>query len=83
MFEEVDADYLLISYFDDGKGLDKSITEPERIFEKGFTTSAGSGLGLFHIKNILAEENIKGSIQLDQRFTEGIKFKIRIKKNEA
>jgi signal transduction histidine kinase len=83
IFEEADADYLQITYFDDGKGLDKSITEPERIFEKGFTTSSGSGLGLYHIKNILAEDNIKGSIQFDKTFTEGIKFIIRIRKNEA
>lgn len=33
---------------DNGRGLDKSLIEPERIFEKGVTTTRGSGLGLFH-----------------------------------
>lgn len=83
IFEEVDKDCLQITYFDDGKGLDKAITEPDRIFEKGFTTSSGSGLGMYHIKNILSEDNIKGGIQLDKTFKEGIKFIMRIRKNEA
>jgi len=82
-FFQPDADYLDITYFDNGKGLDKSIAEPERIFEKGFTTTSGSGLGLYHIRNLLAEDSMKGSIHIDQTFDSGIKFNIRIRKNEA
>lgn len=82
-FAQSDANYLDISYSDNGKGLDKAITEPERIFEKGFTTTTGSGLGLFHIQSILAEKNIRGSIHIDPSFENGIKFNIRIKRNET
>ena len=41
---------LLIEYIDDGKGLNSSIINENSIFEMGFTTTTGSGLGLYHIK---------------------------------
>jgi len=82
-FNKVNEDTLEICYSDIGPGLAKSIIEPKRIFEKGFTTTTGSGLGLFHVKNILNEENLKGDINIDETYKEGIKFNIRIKKNEA
>lgn len=54
---------LEIVYKDDGDGLDKLIDKPDNIFEKGFTTTKGSGLGLFHIRKIMSEQ--KGTIKVN------------------
>ncbi len=54
---------------DNGKGLDKSIQERMAVFEKGFTTTNGSGLGLFNIANYVRKE-LNGTIELN---TESLK----------
>ena len=61
---------------DDGDGIDGEIAEPERIFEKGFSTTEGSGLGLYHVAYIL--DQMGGSIQLDSSYSSGAKFIITI-----
>lgn len=43
---------LIISFKDDGKGLDNSINI-ENVFDLGVTSTTGSGLGLFHVKEIM------------------------------
>ncbi|OEE58363.1 hypothetical protein A1OS_04150 [Enterovibrio norvegicus] len=70
---------LEISVLDNGKGLDSSIIEPSRVFEKGVTTTRGSGLGLFHSKKQI--EKMGGEIFLpnDQPQT-GFKIIIRLRK---
>lgn len=45
---------------DNGKGISERI-DVERLFEKGFTTTDGAGLGLYHVKQVLGE--MKGSIR--------------------
>lgn len=67
---------LLMEYIDDGKGIDSSIINENSIFEMGVTTTDGSGLGLYHIKELLAE--MKSEI-LVERQPQGIKFLIRFK----
>ena len=44
---------LSITVADDGVGWPKSMEPVERIFEKGVTTTDGSGLGLYHIKQVI------------------------------
>ena len=63
---------------DDGRGLHPSITPHERIFEKGFTMTDGSGLGLYHVRQVLGE--MGGTIQIDESLTRGTGFQIRISK---
>lgn len=66
---------LEICYTDNGDGLDKNIEDPGLIFEKGVTTTRGSGLGLFHVRKIMEEQN--GSIEIDKSYqpeNEGIQF---------
>jgi signal transduction histidine kinase len=64
---------------DNGKGLDKSIIEKSRIFEKGVTTTRGSGLGLFHSKKQV--EKMGGEIFIpEEQPTKGFKIKIRLRK---
>lgn len=53
---------LLIRVTDNGRGLAPG-TNKARIFEMGYTTTQGSGLGLYHVRQVLGE--IGGSIELE------------------
>lgn len=46
---------------DNGRGLARGV-DPGRIFEMGYTTTGGSGLGLYHVRQVLGE--MGGSIDL-------------------
>lgn len=63
---------------DNGKGLDPKIKDPNRIFEKGFTTTDGSGLGLYHVRQVLGE--MQGTIEIGVPDDAGTAFLIRISK---
>ncbi|WP_421797008.1 sensor histidine kinase [Haliscomenobacter sp.] len=69
---------LCLTYRDDGTGLDPKIANPQEIFQRGYTTTRGSGLGMFHIKNILTE--MKSTIYVDTKVESGIEFKINFSK---
>lgn len=75
------GEWLEMHVTDDGRGLDKSITIPSDIFQKGFTTTNGSGIGLYSISQTLKNE-LGGSIICDSeyRFSDEKKgFKLIIK----
>lgn len=59
---------------DDGSGI--KTLENSRIFEKGFSTTEGSGLGLYHVKHII--EQMGGSITLNDNIPHGSQFIIRL-----
>jgi signal transduction histidine kinase len=64
---------------DNGRGFNGRISDIERIFEKGFTTTDGSGLGLFHVRQVLGEMN--GTIgPVRENNQQGASFLIRISK---
>ncbi len=63
---------------DNGVGLDKKIENKEDIFGKGYTTTKGSGLGLYHVKKIINSMN--GSIDIIKNTPKGIIIKIGLKK---
>lgn len=69
---------LQIAFIDDGDGLSHSIQNTDMIFERGFTTTKGSGLGLYHIKQIVA--SMHGSIEAIKNKTKGISLFIRLNK---
>jgi signal transduction histidine kinase len=46
---------------DDGAGWAQDLSHLERIFEKGTTTSNGSGLGLYHVRQVI--ESMGGTIE--------------------
>ncbi len=70
--------YLVVKVTDNGRGISDQI-DPNRIFEKGYTSTNGSGLGLYHAKTQV--EKIGGEIFLDQEQPKrGARFIIRIKK---
>lgn len=54
-------DNLKLIFQDNGKGIDEDIRE--KIFNLGFTTTDGSGMGLSHIVKILGQ--LDGSLKLD------------------
>ncbi len=64
---------------DNGRGFDEKIDDLDRVFEKGFTMTDGSGLGLFHVRHVLGEMN--GTIEANRREDQtGAVFLIRISK---
>lgn len=69
---------LQIEFIDDGDGLSQSISSADMIFERGFTTTKGSGLGLYHIKQIVT--SMHGSIDAVKNKTKGISLLIRLNK---
>lgn len=63
---------------DNAKGFHQRITDLSRVFEKGFTMTDGSGLGLYHVKHVLGEMN--GTIEAERIKGSGAVFLIRISK---
>ncbi|HHR0480901.1 ATP-binding protein [Pseudomonas aeruginosa] len=74
--EDVHSIKILVN--DNGGGVPSEIQPPERIFEKGVTTTSGSGLGLYHVRQLL--ESMQGSISLHDTNEYGCEFLIRIYK---
>jgi signal transduction histidine kinase len=65
-----------IRFKDDGKGIpDKNL---DKIFNFGFTTTDGSGLGLFHINQIISK--MGGSIEVNNKLSKGVEFILGLKK---
>jgi hypothetical protein len=56
--------------------IDKSIID--KIFDFRFTTTKGSGLGLYHVKKVLNQ--MKGDIVVNPKFSKGAGFIITLKK---
>lgn len=67
---------LRIRVTDDGPGFAEDLIDLGRVFEKGFTTSSGSGLGLYHVAQIM--DDLGGSIAA-VRTENGAEFIIRIR----
>jgi signal transduction histidine kinase len=55
-------DTLFLRFTDNGKGLHRDISDVKTIFEKGITTTKGSGLGLYHVANIV--KKMKGDVAI-------------------
>lgn len=65
-----------INVTDDGRGLDSNISDHKRIFEKGFSTTDGSGLGLYHVGYII--DQMGGGIEVNPYYKQGAQFTLRI-----
>lgn len=68
-----------IDFIDDGKGLDSNIIDIDELFEfgKGFT-STGTGVGLYHIKDITVNK-LNGSVSILSEPDSGFTLQIRIR----
>jgi sensor histidine kinase regulating citrate/malate metabolism len=71
-------DEIIILFTDDGKGLDADIVSPKSIFDKGITSTNGSGLGLYHVSQFVNNE-LKGSIEVNTKIKQGFQLKVVLK----
>ena len=70
--------FIRMTVSDNGNGIDKQISDPQSVFEKGVTTTNGSGLGLFNVSSFV-EDQLHGIIELDKdAITAESKFIINI-----
>ncbi len=69
---------IYITVSDNGDGFHQLISDKSRVFDKGFTTTDGSGLGLYHVKQTLGEMN--GTIEAISSESKGAIFSIKISK---
>lgn len=67
---------LIVNFSDNGIGVPPNIRD--KIFEFGFTTTGGSGLGLTHIKEIV--EKINGKIDYVSKNEPGAEFRLTFSK---
>lgn len=75
VLRQEDKSGLTIHVSDNGRGLTPG-TNRSRIFEMGYTTTQGSGLGLYHVRQALGE--MGGSIELDDQVEKGLGLVIKI-----
>ena len=66
----------IIEFVDDGKGLTGRF-EAEDLFEKGITTTSGSGIGLSHSRKIV--EDLEGTIHIANAEKRGAKITIEFR----
>lgn len=75
-YQLISKDKLEIIYTDDGIGVKQEIKD--KIFDFGFTTTSGSGLGLFHVKQII--ERMNGKIKVNTKVNKGVKFIVEVQR---
>lgn len=79
-FASADDQEVILQFSDDAGGLDDSVTNLDSVFELGFTTTGGMGLGLYNIRKIV-EEEMRGTIKCIQKEDKGgVMFEIRFPK---
>lgn len=74
--EEISG-HLYISFMDDGVGWSESLGQRD-VFEKGVSTTSGSGLGLYNFKQYVQNE-LHGQVLIDKSYSSGNKEKNGIK----
>ncbi|MCG7883391.1 MAG: ATP-binding protein [Candidatus Thiodiazotropha taylori] len=68
-----------IKVSDNGDGFSETIENPDRVFEKGFTTTRGSGLGLYHVSEVV--KGLGGTITaFPNNEGKGAIFEVKIRK---
>lgn len=63
-----------IKWIDDGYGLQKDIDD-SRIFEQGFTTTKGTGIGLYTVKKYAEKMNAK--VTVNDKYKDGFELQMR------
>ncbi|MEE4859048.1 ATP-binding protein [Pseudomonas viridiflava] len=80
LIKKIDRNTLEIRVGDDGDGFSAGLNNKNKIFEKGITTSNGSGLGLYFVREALTKMNGTIEIASGVPTMAGEKFIIRIYK---
>lgn len=73
-----EKEYVNISFLDNGKGVDESIENIEDLFELGYTTTNGSGVGLYNIKEMIEEMN--GKVEITKDVKEGFEITMKVRR---
>lgn len=76
IFESYSENTICMTISDDGQGLSSKVVYPESILEKGYTTTNGSGLGLYNVA-VFVENVLKGSIIVEANQNQGFKLIIK------
>lgn len=74
----VTPNILKISFTDNGDGVRKSIVNT--LFEEGITTTKGSGLGLYHVKEVLT--GMGGGIEYNKVYKSGAQFIVTFRRRK-
>lgn len=75
-WKDTNDGFITLSFKDDGKGInEKNI---DKVFDFTFSTTDGSGIGLYHIKQII--EGMGGLVTLNKRVIKGAEFILKFKK---
>ena len=72
-------DEIIILFSDDGKGLHEEVLNTNDVFTKGYTKTNGSGLGLYHVSDIV-KNKLKGNIEVNDKVKQGFQLKVVFKK---
>jgi signal transduction histidine kinase len=73
---KVGGNTLRISFVDNGNGLSTKLDKPESMFGMGVTTTSGSGLGLYHAREIV--ERIGGKITAIPQQPKGMEIRLEV-----
>ena len=66
-----------ISFVDDGDGIAESVTDLDKLFDFGVTTTKGSGLGLYYARKLITD--MKGDISIVPNESKGVSIKLNWK----
>lgn len=72
---------LVVDVSDDGKGSSLDASDLPRLFEKGYTTTDGSGLGLYQVAKCM--QKMGGSAEIDAKCKKGFKIKLILPSNAS
>ena len=73
---KIGGNTLRISFSDNGNGLSAKLDKPESMFEMGMTTTSGSGLGLYHAREIV--ERFGGKITAIPQQPKGMEIRVEV-----
>lgn len=73
---KIGSNTIRISFIDNGNGLSKNLDKPESMFDMGVTTTSGSGLGLYHAREIV--EKIGGIITAIPQQPKGMEIRVEV-----
>ncbi|MCR4302831.1 MAG: ATP-binding protein [Gallionella sp.] len=73
---KIGGNTLRISFADNGNGLSAKLDKPESMFEMGMTTTSGSGLGLYHAREIV--ERFGGKITAIPQQPKGMEIRVEV-----
>lgn len=76
-WNRIDNESIQLLIKDDGIGIED--TKIENVFDFGYTTTDGSGIGLFHVKDII-ENKMNGKISINNKFDNGVEFVLEVRK---